>query len=119
MSDIYCPQCGKYHASITVCSNAHLQPVYTQLGTTTIDLDEMRAEIARLQAREAKLREAIRAFCAAESWAAPEWRAQPHIKVLYDIAALRSEPKEKPPLTADAVIRELNAHLEDDDMCRQ
>jgi predicted O-methyltransferase YrrM len=35
------------------------QPVYTQKGTTTIDLDEMRAEIARLQAREAKLREAV------------------------------------------------------------
>jgi septal ring factor EnvC (AmiA/AmiB activator) len=35
------------------------QPVYTQLGTTTVDLDEMRAEIARLQAREAKLREAL------------------------------------------------------------
>jgi hypothetical protein len=35
------------------------QPVYTQLGTTTVDLDEMRAEITRLQAREAKLREAL------------------------------------------------------------
>jgi hypothetical protein len=35
------------------------QPVYTQLGTTTVDLDEMRAEIARLQAREVKLREAL------------------------------------------------------------
>lgn len=35
------------------------QPVYTQLGTTTVDLDEMRAEITRLQAREVKLREAL------------------------------------------------------------
>jgi hypothetical protein len=35
------------------------QPVYTQKGTTTVDLDEMRAEIARLQAREAKLRDAL------------------------------------------------------------
>lgn len=50
-----------------------------------------REEGKKAMAREAKLREAIRAFCAAESWAAPEWRAQPHIKVLYDIAALREE----------------------------
>jgi hypothetical protein len=41
------------------------QPVYTQKGTTTIDLDEMRAEITRLQAREAKLREALEGFCEA------------------------------------------------------
>jgi hypothetical protein len=61
MSDVYCGQCGKYHASLTVCPNQHLQTVYTQKGTTTIDLDEMRAEITRLQAREAKLREALEA----------------------------------------------------------
>jgi hypothetical protein len=59
MTDIYCGQCGKYHASLTVCPNANLQAVYTQNGTTTVDLDEMRAEITRLQAREAKLREAL------------------------------------------------------------
>jgi hypothetical protein len=34
-------------------------PNYTQIGTTTVDLDGMRAEIARLKAREAEMREAI------------------------------------------------------------
>ncbi|MFA5165431.1 MAG: hypothetical protein WC481_07705 [Candidatus Omnitrophota bacterium] len=59
MSDVYCGQCGKYHASLTACPNQNLQAVYTQKGTTTIDLDEMRAEIVKLRAREAKLREAL------------------------------------------------------------
>lgn len=69
MSDVYCGQCGKYHASLTVCPNQNLQAVYTQKGTTTIDLDEMRAEITRLQAREAKLREALQEVANVETGA--------------------------------------------------
>jgi hypothetical protein len=30
-----------------------------------------------------RLRELIKAFCAAHSWAAPEWKAQPEIKALF------------------------------------
>ena len=74
MSDIYCPICGRYHASLTVCPNQNLQAVYTQKGTTTIDLDEMRAEIARLRAREAKLSEALVQITKRDDWTGGECR---------------------------------------------
>ena len=49
-----CDTCPNVLAADTVP-----QPVYTQLGTTTIDLDAMRAEIAALRAENAAMREAL------------------------------------------------------------
>ncbi|MFA5165432.1 MAG: hypothetical protein WC481_07710 [Candidatus Omnitrophota bacterium] len=39
----------------------------------------------------AALREAILSFCAKEQWAVKEWKDQPHIKSLFDLAAILRE----------------------------
>ena len=69
-----------------------------------IDRPDLRAlspigECERLAKENAIMRDAIVAFCESSKWAVDTWKAQPHIKRLFDIANGRSTfnaPKETP-----------------------
>ena len=56
-----------------------------------IDRPDLRAlspigECERLEGENAMLRDAIAAFVKASEWGADAWKAQPHIRRLFDIA---------------------------------
>ena len=64
-----------------------------------IDRPDLRAlspigECERLEGENAMLRDAIAAFVTASEWGADAWKAQPHIRRLFDIANATNEARE-------------------------
>jgi hypothetical protein len=61
MSDVFCNACGKYHASLTVCPNENIMGTKhtPPLCMNCVKVSSLEAEIARLKAREAEMREAL------------------------------------------------------------
>jgi hypothetical protein len=58
------------------------------------------ASFAReLERDNARLREAINAFCSGQAWADESWKNQPHIKALFDLSnsiIAESSPQNNP-----------------------
>jgi hypothetical protein len=63
------------------------------LTLTGSELHEIRiaAGLLERERENAKLRDAISAFCAGASWSHAEWKNQPHIKPLFDLANVQDE----------------------------
>ena len=52
-------------------------------------------ELRQVRAENARLREAINAFCSGQAWADESWKNQPHIKALFDLS--NDQGHESPP----------------------
>jgi len=63
-------------------------------GTAYDQLCNERAISDALGAMNKSLLAAISTFCSESAWAVPEWKAQPHIKALFEIYAKAGEGKE-------------------------
>ena len=90
MSDIWCPKCGQYHASVTACWTGVAAKIdYTGAGKVNPNHDYWPKRAFASEARIKELEEAITEFCKGEAWASGLWKLQAHIKPLFDIAALK------------------------------
>lgn len=61
MSDVFCKQCGQYHASLTVCPNQGLGTTYTIRCTPELKavFEGLQADRERLRAMVRELRDAL------------------------------------------------------------
>jgi len=64
-----------------VCDNPHVRP-YTADGA----LDAADREIERLRDDNHRMLAAIQEFVRQATWADDDWKRQPHVKALFDIA---------------------------------
>jgi hypothetical protein len=89
---------GKVHAgAVCIASREYIEGIERErdealakieaTASLKVDLGNRNAEICKLRAINAESEKAIVEFCDGTAWAVDEWKKEPHIKPLFDIAA--------------------------------
>lgn len=71
---------------------AQINELKTEVASGAAMLARQNDRAMALEERVAFLEDTIRVFCAGQSWAAPGWKNQEHVKPLFDICSAINKP---------------------------